>query len=385
MLRQSSVRFLRLGFTAVILSLAAGCSVFTGDDGRNDPIPLKPFTAELSVQIGWRAPVGRGTNIGFAPTIVRDSVYAAAIDGAVGKYELATGAAVWTTKIDQKLSAGVGSDGVVTAVVTQDGKIVAIDDSGKIKWTSKASSDVSVPPAVGFGVVVVRSGDYRIQAFNAETGERIWNVQRPGPALALRAPSRMVMTEGLVITGIPGGKMIAINAASGDVQWEGIVATPKGSTDLERVNDVVGTPAIVGPLLCAVAYQGRITCFDVTAGGRPAWSKDFSSTVGLTIDGRQAYAPNQNGVVSAFSLQNGALAWKQDALQHRKLTSPAAINKAVALGDYDGFVHFLSPDDGHLVARLTVGGGAVIAPLQATQQGVLVQTGDSTLVMIVLN
>ena len=385
MLRQSSVRFLRLGVTAVLLSLAAGCSVFSGDDGRNDPVPLKPFDAGLSVQIGWRAPVGRGTSIGFAPMIVRDSVYAAAVDGAVGRYELATGAAIWTIKVDGKLSAGVGSDGTTTAVVTQDGMIVALDETGQVKWKSKAASEVSVPPVVGFGVVVVRSGDYRIQAFNAQTGERIWNVQRPGPALALRAPSRMIMTEGLVITGIPGGKMIAINAGSGDVQWEGIVATPKGSTDLERVNDVVGSPAIVGPLLCAVAYQGRITCFDVSAGGRPAWSKDYSSTVGLAIDARQAYAPNQSDVVTAFSLQNGNVAWKQDALQHRKLTSPGVLPQAVAFGDYDGFVHFLAPDDGRLVARITVGGGAVRAPVQATQQGILVQTGDSTLVMIVLN
>jgi outer membrane protein assembly factor BamB len=189
----------------------------------------------------------------------------------------------------------------------------------------------------------------------------------------------------MVLTGIPGGKLMAVNALTGDVQWEGVVAVPKGSTDLERVNDVVGSPAIVGPLLCAVAHQGRIICFDIAAGGRPIWNKPFSSNVGMTVDNRHAYAPNTQDVISAFNLQDGSVAWKQDALRNRRVTSPAAIGSAVAVGDYEGFVHFMAPDDGRMLARLSVGGGAIRAPLLATTQGVLVQTGDGNLIMIVLN
>ena len=375
-------RLLWLSFSLAFLS---GCSVFTGDDGRYNPAPLTEYRPGLSARIAWKAQLGKGSGIGFVPAVVGSVVYAATSDGVVGKYDLNSGAAVWTAKVDKKLSAGVGSDGKITAVVTADAMVVAFDESGQIKWRSKASSEVSVPPVVGAGVVVVRSGDYRVQAFNAETGERIWSVQRPGPALALRAPARMLLLEGLVISAIPGGKLIAINAVSGDVQWEGTVALPKGSTDLERVNDVVGLPALSGSLLCAVAFQGRAICFDITEGGRTVWSKDFSSTVGMTIDATQVYVPNERDAVSAFSLKNGGLAWRQDALRNRKLTSPAAVPGGVAVGDLEGFVHFLSPVDGQLLARISVGGGAIQAPLLSTPQGVLVQSGDGLLVMIGLN
>jgi len=377
-------RVLKVLSLSALLSLA-GCSLFTGDDGRNDPSPLTTYTAGLSAQIGWKAAIGSGTGIGFAPVVVRENVYAASGDGSVGKYDLNSGATVWKIKLDQKLGAGTGSDGTTTAVVSQDGNVIALDDSGQVKWQTRASSEVVIPPIVGFGVVIVRSGDYRIQAFNAETGERLWSVQRPGPSLALRAPARMALLEGMVLSGIPGGKLIAINAQTGDVQWEGVVAVPKGSTDLERVNDVVGSPIVIGPLLCAVAHQGRIICFDIATGGRPVWSKTFSSNVGMAVDNRFAYAPNTKDVISAFALQDGALAWKQDALSNRRVTSPAAIGSAVAVGDFEGFVHFLSPDDGRLLARISVGGGAIQAPPLATTQGILVQTGDGALIMIVLN
>ncbi len=377
-------RLMRLSVAACLFAALAGCALITGDDGRYKPAVLTTYPAGLSVQMGWKVQIGSGSGVGFAPAVVDSTVYGAAANGAVGKYDLSTGNAIWTAKLDVRLTAGVGSDGKTTAVVARDGTVIALDDTGAVKWRSKATSDVSVPPVVGYGVVVVRSGDYRIQAFNAETGDRIWNVQRPGPALALRAPARIALFDGLIITGIPGGKLIAINAVSGDVQWEGIVAAPKGATDLERVNDVVGLPVLAPPLLCAVAFQGRILCFDLASGGRPVWSKNFSSAVGLTIDSTQAYSPNQSDAVSAFSLKDGALNWTQDALRYRKLTSPAVLGNAVAVGDYDGYVHFMAADDGRLLARIAVGGGRINAPLIATPQGVLVKAGDGSLVLIVL-
>jgi outer membrane protein assembly factor BamB len=367
------------------LLVLAGCSLFSHDDDRYKPVPLTNYPAGLSVRVAWRAPVGSGSGVGFAPALVGDTAYAATPDGSVAKVDLTTGNIVWRSSAETKLTAGAGSDGTTTAVASPSGQVIAFDDTGKIKWKAQATSDVYVPPAVGAGIVAVRSGDYRIQAFDANTGERLWNVQRPGPALSLRSTSQMVVSDNLVITGLPGGKMMALAARNGNIQWEGSVATPKGATDLERLSDVVGKPAFNGRAMCAVAYQGRIACFDISEGGRLAWGKDFSSITGLAMDGRNVYAPDQHGVVSAFAIDGGALAWKQDAIRNRDLSAPAAYGEAVALGDLEGYVHFLSAADGHLLARLSVGGGAILSPLLSTKQGVLVQTGDGALVLIAVN
>ncbi len=133
-----------------------------------------------------------------------------------------------------------------------------------------------------------------------------------------------------------------------------------------------------------MSYQGRIVCFDIAAGGRPAWFKDFSSLAGLALNAQYVYAPNQTDVVSALKIQDGSVAWTQEALQNRKLTGPAAFGAAVALGDFEGVVHFLAQEDGRMLARTSVGGGAIRSPLLSTPQGVLVQTGDGALVMLAL-
>jgi outer membrane protein assembly factor BamB len=376
-------------FRSVLLALGvtalAGCSLFATKNPRYDPAPLTEYSAGISARVAWSASIGSGGGYGFIPLIVWDSVYAAAPNGSVAKLSLASGQVRWQASAQTQLSAGVGSDGRITAVASPDGKVIAFDDQGHEKWRASATSEVSIPPTVGGGVVVVRSTDYRIQAFDENTGELLWSLQRPGPALALKTSMQMIVVDNLIIAGLPNGKLLAINARTGNVQWEGVVSSPRGASDLERVSDVVGTPQVQGPLLCSASYQGRIVCFDVSQGGRAIWEQNFSSNSGIASDSEQVYAADQHDVVYAFSLKNGHQIWKQGALLNRRLTSPAAISQGIAVGDFEGYVHFLSRSDGHLLGRVQVGGGAIVSAPVASERGVLVQTGSGNLVLVGVN
>jgi len=154
----------------------------------------------------------------------------------------------------------------------------------------------------------------------------------------------MNFVEDLIVTGMPGGRLLAIEPATGAAVWEGIVAAPRGASDLERVNDVVGIPTVLGDVMCAVTYQGRVTCFDIEKGGAIVWAKNFSSVVGLTVDAQHVYAPGARDTVTAFSLKDGEVVWRQAALRNRKLTEPAVLGSAVLFGDFEGFVHALSAE-----------------------------------------
>ena len=390
----SNLRFTRAGAShrlcrgvlmGLMTVLIAGCSSWFKSDDRNDPMTLTTFPQKTEASVSWRAPVGSGSSYGFAPAVVGNNVYAASTSGHVARIDLTTGATVWNVQLDKKLSAGVGADESTVVVVTPQAEVIALDADGKEKWRVKASSEVNHTPWVGKGVVVVRAGDYRVQAFNAENGDRIWSVQRPGPALSLRAPSRMAFTQDLIITGIPGGRLLAIEPATGAAIWEGIVAVPRGASDLERVNDIVGIPSVQGDLLCAVAYQGRVTCFDIANGGATTWANNFSSIVGLAIDAKHVYVPDARSTISAFELKEGAVAWRQAALRNRRVTEPAVLGDALVLGDFEGFVHVLSTANGAFMARVAVGGGVMLSPVQSTPQGALVQAGDSSVSLIRLN
>ena len=171
------------------LLVLGGCGMFSRRRPLR-PAPLTEYKAGMSVRQVWSVSVGSGSGLGFAPAVVNDAVYAATPDGSVGKFDLQSGRQIWKVRAETKqLSAGVGSDGTTTAVASPDGDVIAFDDTGKVKWKARATSDVTIPPVVGYGIVVVRSGDYRIQAFDANSGDRLWSAAaRPGPGSAQRRP-----------------------------------------------------------------------------------------------------------------------------------------------------------------------------------------------------
>jgi outer membrane protein assembly factor BamB len=381
----SARRVLSAVVLAASVATLAGCAMFSSPDPRFEPAPLTQYAAGVSLRKIWSVSIGSGSGHGFVPVVVGDSAYAATPNGKVSKIDLASGRVQWQASTKKDLTAGVGSDGTTTAVAEVDGTVVAFNDQGHEAWHTQATSEVNIPPAVGGGVVVVRSSDYRIQAFDEATGKPLWDVQRPGPALALKTNMQMILVQGMLISGLPNGRLIAINARTGSVEWEGPVSVSRGATDLERISDVVGTPQIQGPALCGVTYQGHVSCFDVSQGGRPMWSKPFSSTTGLASDASQLYVSDQHGVVYAFDLADGHQAWKQSALRNRQLSEPAVVQQGVAVGDLDGYVHVLSRDDGHLLGRIQVGSDPIVSPLVATTHGILVQTGNGNLVLVGAN
>ncbi|NIF54370.1 outer membrane protein assembly factor BamB [Burkholderia sp. Ax-1724] len=359
-----------------VLSLAA-CS--STKDVRRVPTPLTEFKPVLDVQQSWSASVGKAGRYLFSPVAVGNAVYAAGANGTVAKIDAQTGKDVWRTKLHDDLSAGVGSDGTLTAVGGLKGDVYVLGADGKELWTAKAPGEIISPPLVGNGLVVVRTIDGQIVAFNGQTGEQKWNYRNRAVPLNLRVSSGMTFAgDAAVLAGFPGGSFSAINLQTGDNYWQTPVSYPKGVTEVERINDVTGPPTLVGSQTCAVTFQGQIGCFDANS-GRSLWSKAFSSTSGLAQDDRSVVAADDWSIVSAFDGSNGSVLWKNESLKNRDLSVPMLLGRAAVFGDYQGYVHFLSNADGALVARMKTDGSAISAAPVLAGDTLVVQTRDGGL------
>src|SRR5262249_77852 len=161
----------------------------------------------------------------------------------------------------------------------------------------------------------------------------------------------MVAEGGTLYTGFAGGKLVSIALANGGVRWEATVSLPHGATELERVTDVVGLPVVAGREVCTVAFQASVRCFDVTT-GNPAWTRERSRTAGVAVDSRYIFVSDDKGAVQALDRAGGATVWKQDKLFLRRLTAPLVLGDVIAVGDVEGYVHFLSRETGAFVGRI---------------------------------
>lgn len=369
-----------LAFALAALSCAlAACSWFSGPSGpKPAELPELP-KGKQAPRVLWTASIGEAGAYAFAPALVGESLYAASRGGSVARLEAASGKVLWRVELDMRLSAGVGANERTVVVASDRGDVFALDaDNGKPRWRGRVSSEVLATPQVADGLVVARSADSRVYAFGEDDGKRRWVYPRASTSLMVRAPAGVTLREGSAYAGFPGGKLVALALASGGPRWEATVALPKGTTELERVTDVVGDPVVVGREVCAAAYQGRVACFD-TRNGNQLWARELSTVTGAAVDARYLFVSDDRGAVHALDRSSGRSVWKQDRLAHRQLALPLALGAEIALGDFQGYVHLLSRETGAFEARAATDGTPLRTAALAVPGGFVVQTQGGVL------
>ncbi len=348
------------------------------------PAELPVLTNAQPVKVLWSANIGAAEGFFFSPVMIGGAVYAASRAGTVTRLDAASGQSSWRVSVGKRISSGVGSDGTLVVVAAADGEVFALDaQDGMVKWRSRVSSEVLAQPKVSDGLVLVRSADSRIFAFGIEDGKRRWVYQRPAAALIVRSPVGLTPLQGSAYAGFSGGKLVAISLANGAARWEATVALPKGATELERVTDIVGDPSAQGREVCTAAYQGRVACYDVQNGNQ-LWSREMSTLTGVSFDARYAFVSDDKGAVHALDRSNGRSVWKQDRLAYRQLSLPLPLGTEVAMGDLQGYVHFVARESGAFLARLATDGSPVRAAPIRLADGLLVQTQNGGLYALTL-
>ena len=315
------------------------------DESETDPIAEDLDSEEISsVPPLWEGSVGGDTNYmnefsardafddilsltyplgvsaigatGLVPAFENDAIYGASSSGKITRFDPITGDEVWSIDTKNRLSGGVGVGEGLILVATFKGKILAYDANGNQLWESTVTSEVLSPPQIDDGVVVVRTGEGRIFGLDAVDGKRKWIYQDSIPSLTVRNFAGVLVKGGGVFIGFPGGKLVAIKINDGKIAWEAAVSKPKGVTELERITDVTSLPVADDRQICAVAYKGRLSCFEVMT-GNPIWMREVSSSAGLTMDNKYVYVSEDDGAVVAYDKNNGTLIWKKKIIKKK--------------------------------------------------------------------
>jgi len=280
----------------------------------------------------------------------------------VAALDAASGERIWAIDTELSLSGGPGAGDGLMLVGSRDGEIIALDaDSGQEKWRKRVSSEILSVPKVSQGIVVVHTMDGSLVGLNAGTGEKIWDYKRSVPVLSLRGSSSPVISGETVICGFASGKLIAFDLSNGNLLWETSISAPSGRTELERMVDIDGELAVVEGVIYVATFQGDLAAVSEET-GVVLWRRKMSSHAGANADFRQVYISDSEDHVWAVDPRNGASLWKQKKLHGRKLSAPAVLGDFILVGDFEGYVHWLSVEDGSLVARSRVGDDPIGTP-----------------------
>jgi outer membrane protein assembly factor BamB len=358
------------------LLIAAGCSK---DKDVEPPATLVKFPATLPVKKLWSEGVGGGKKqmvlrLGLGPAVDNGVVFAASHKGELLAASLENGRHLWVKNLKLPLSAGPGAGAGMVVVGTSKGVIVALDGaSGHELWRAHVNSELLSAPAVGDKVVALRSVDGRLHGLDAHTGKEIWSVEQQVPRLSLRGTATPIIAKEVVISGFDNGKVMAVSASTGDTVWDSALASPHGRTELDRLVDIDSTVQTVGENVFATGFQGRTAMLALDS-GQVWWAHDMSSYRGLAVDADNLYVTQSDGIVVALRQRDGSELWHSQKLKLRRLSAPVLTSTAVAVADFEGYVHWLDKGTGELVAREHIAKERVSNPPVAVDDTVVVMT-----------
>lgn len=358
-------------------------SIFGDDDNAEPPAALTEYTPELQIDTVWQTSVGDGASGQFLKLVLasRDGrLLVAERNGGIQAHNSSTGERLWRTETDYQFSAGPAL-GLQSAIVgTSQGQVVAFDSfNGEQKWATPVPSEVLAAPVMADSNVIIRTADGHVLSLREADGGILWSMERSVPALSLRGASQPIISDNSVIVGHANGKLEALQQRDGKSLWEATIAMPAGRSEVERLVDLDADPVESRSFLFVSSYQGGTAAVSPLDGDVTWRNKDVSAYTGLSADYRHVYLSNLQGEVLQLDQRTGSALWKQSELRNRRLTSPAIYQNYVVVGDFEGYVHWLSINDGRLLARTRVSDAAIEVKPLVLDDTVYIYSKDGTL------
>ena len=366
----------------------AGCSTISGwfdsdDDDPMAPMALSDITETVKIKELWSVGVGDGQGDGFyrlQPAISGEVIYAASADGEVVAVDRKRGKTLWEVDLDISLSGGVGVYNDVLLLGSSEGLVLKLDaNTGEQLWTTMLTGEILSPPQANGKVVVAQTYNGKLQGLDFATGQLLWTYNSKVPVLTLRGTSVPIIENNRVYAGFASGRVLAFDAQTGSIVWDGRVAIPQGRSEIERIVDVDGTMELAGNELYAVSYQGSVVAIDVES-GRKIWQQKASSFSGVSLGFGNVYAADEDGTLNAFMRNGEGVRWSQGALGYRQLSRPTPIGSYVTVADFEGYLHVLSQVDGDFVGRVRVDSDGVRADMLSEDGILYVFANDGELV-----
>ena len=340
-----------MGLVAALLGCAAD---------KPEPMKLELATPMIAGRQVWNSTVG-GVQFPLAVTVREGGFIVAGSDGLVLALDAQTGGERWRGQVGALLSAGGGGDGRLAAVVTVDNELVVLEQGVKT-WSTRLASRTTTAPLVAGERVFVLGVDRVVHAFDAIDGRRLWTQQRPGEALTLAQPGVLAAFKNTLVAGL-GAQLLGLDPSNGSVRWDVAITSPRGTNEVERLNDLVGPLLRVADSLCARAFQTAVGCVDISGADRAnlRWSRVVGGQKAVGGDADFIFGADGSDRLSAWKAGAGELAWTNERLLYRQLSAPLSTGKTVVFGDLEGQVHFLDRETGKTLLRLATDGSPVVS------------------------
>ena len=295
-------------------------------------------------------------NIDFA--VCKDSIFIAHNNNKIISIDQNNGESNFELTIDENIAAGISCETDKLFFTTKDGFLWALNNDGSLIWKYFVGQVMSRPLIVDSSIII-KTINHQIISLNKDNGSINWNYQPPNPPLLIKSWGGLVYSDGIVYSGLPAGKILALDFFSGSLIWETTYSQPQGTTSIDRANDTTSTPVIESPFIFIGSSKGNFASIDKETGAI-IWQRPLSSFYDASIYDEFLIVPHISGSIYAIFKDSSKIAWRNSDFINRDTKQIKFYKNKIIVGDYDGFIHFVDIHSGKTLYRLSVSDTSII-------------------------
>lgn len=349
---------------------------------RNLPphVTLAAAPAEL-----WATGIGNGnsrrTRITADPVVADGRIFT--MDAVAGVQATSTsGAALWSVDLTPGFERGGGISGGALAVdgatlfaTTGYGELVALDvATGAVRWRQRLDAGITAPTIANNTAYIV-SRDSQAWAIDTSNGRIRWQLPAAPAAAVLTGGAAPAITDRLVIFPFGSGELVASLRLSGVRVWGTTVAGSRRGVAYNDLNDVTGDPVVQGGVVYAGNQAGRVVALEAASGER-LWTATDGAYSPVVPAGDSIFFVSDRNELVRVDAATGERIWGielplyvRERERRRKAVfthfGPVLAGGRLVVASGDGVIRMFSPESGALLSTLPIRGGAAANPVVA--------------------
>ncbi|MCW3845759.1 PQQ-like beta-propeller repeat protein [Sphingomonas sp. LB-2] len=353
--------------------------------GGNASKSMGHLTLGESLTKAWSAQIAGGSKrerLAAAPVVAENRLFVMDVEGTVTAFAADTGAKLWAVETSKdkenrgaRFGGGVSTDSGRVYATNGLGDLVVLDAaSGSEVWRVHPAGPLRGAPTIDAnGQVYVTTQDNQLFALNAADGKVSWTASASLETQGVFGVAAPAAAQGTVVAGFSSGELNAYRYENGLTLWADVLSRSSMTTSVSSLSDIDAEPVIDGGIVYAVGQGGRMVAMQLATGAR-MWEQNIAGIATPWVAGEWIFVVTDDARLLCISRASGKIRWISQ-LPHftneKKRAGPISWVGPVLAGgrlvllNSEGDIVSASVADGKITATLRTKQSLSLAPIVA--------------------